>query len=63
MTTGAKKLSSSLTKLELLDLSDNMLNGQILPQLSGFQSLRQLYLWRNNIRGMIPLSGKLETLV
>jgi len=63
MTTGARKLSSSLTKLELLYLRDNMLNGQILSQLSGFQSLKQLYLSGNSVSGMIPLSGKLEALV
>ena len=55
--TDSVKPSSSLTKLEELDLSGNGLNMSILPQLSRFQSLKRLDLSDNQLGGVIRLNG------
>ncbi|XP_021757843.1 probably inactive leucine-rich repeat receptor-like protein kinase At2g25790 [Chenopodium quinoa] len=51
---GSTKLSSSL---KVLDLSQNMLDNNIISQLSGFQSLHTLNLRANQLRGVVPLKG------
>ncbi|XP_078159199.1 receptor-like protein 9b isoform X4 [Carex rostrata] len=45
---------SNLTKLEILDLSDNSLNGSIIYNLASVPSLRKLYLSGNHINNSLP---------
>ncbi|KDP30169.1 hypothetical protein JCGZ_18206 [Jatropha curcas] len=46
---------SSLSNLESLNLGDNKFNMSILPSLSGFSSLKYLYLYYNRIKGTINI--------
>ncbi|KAK3439560.1 hypothetical protein EUGRSUZ_C04113 [Eucalyptus grandis] len=50
-------LSSKLSKLEVLDLSDNSLDNSILSVLSTIPSLRRLLLISNNLSGTLHLHG------
>ncbi|XP_049933887.1 probable LRR receptor-like serine/threonine-protein kinase At1g51810 [Nymphaea colorata] len=49
---------SSLTALEIIDLSNNSLNGQIPNFLGTFPSLKELNLANNNFAGLLPASLK-----
>jgi len=51
-------LSSALRNLEELDLSYNKLNDSILSSLSGFSTLKSLYLSSNRFTGSTGLNGK-----
>ncbi|XP_078180403.1 cuscuta receptor 1-like [Carex rostrata] len=48
---------SNLTKLEILDLNDNFLDGSIIYDLAGVPSLHELYLFGNNINNSLPIKG------
>ncbi|KAK3439558.1 hypothetical protein EUGRSUZ_C04113 [Eucalyptus grandis] len=55
-------LSSKLSKLEVLDLSDNSLDNSILSVLSTIPSLRRLLLISNNLSGTLHLHGDFSNL-
>ncbi|XP_058004590.1 receptor-like protein 56 isoform X2 [Hevea brasiliensis] len=54
--------SSSLKKLQVLDLSSNMFNNSILPHMSGLVSLKTLILRSNDMAGSFPSKVNLKTL-
>ncbi|XP_011039074.1 PREDICTED: LRR receptor-like serine/threonine-protein kinase GSO1 [Populus euphratica] len=54
---GFQVLASGLRNLEVLDLSYNKLNDSILSSLSGFSTLKSLYLSHNSFTGTIGLKG------
>ena len=51
--------SNSLSKLQVLDLSDNNFNARILESLAAFPSLKILNIGENNLEGSYTTKGKL----
>jgi Leucine-rich repeat (LRR) protein len=55
---GFQVLASGLRNLEELDLSYNKFNDSVLSSLSGFSTLKSLYLSENMLTGSTGLNGK-----
>ncbi|KAK3439555.1 hypothetical protein EUGRSUZ_C04116 [Eucalyptus grandis] len=56
-------LSSRLSKLEVLDLSSNLLDHSIISVLGSIPSLRHLFLQHNNLSGTLHVNGKFLRLI
>jgi len=61
---GVVQESNPLTNLQILELSQNQINGAIPVEIGNLKSLLALYLYHNNLIGHIPTQiGKLHSLV